>query len=123
MALVLDAGALIAIERRDRNVIARLVAAHEAVEPVRTSTAAVAQVWRDGTRQATLARVLRGVEEVDIDSTQAREIGQLLRTTKSSDVVDAAIALIAQSGDEILTSDPSDIKALVQVRRVNVVSV
>ena len=123
MALVLDAGALIAIERRDRNVIARLVAAHEAVEPVRTSTAAVAQVWRDGTRQATLARVLRGVEEVDIDSTQAREIGQLLRTTKSSDVVDAAIALIARSGDEILTSDPSDIKALVQVRRVNVVSV
>ena len=123
MALVLDAGALIAIERRDRNVIARLVAAHEAVEPVRTSTAAVSQVWRDGTRQATLARVLRGVEEADIDSTQAREIGQLLRTTKSSDVVDAAIALIAQSGDEILTSDPSDIKALVQVRRVNVVSV
>ena len=123
MALVLDAGALIAIERRDRNVIARLVAAHEAVEPVRTSTAAVAQVWRDGTRQATLARALRGVEEVDIDFTQAREIGQLLRTTKSSDVVDAAIALIARSGDEILTSDPSDIKALVQVRRVNVVSV
>lgn len=123
MALVLDAGALIAIERRDRNVIARLVAAHEAVEPVRTSAAVVAQVWRDGTRQATLARVLRGVEEVGIDSTQAREIGKLLRTTKSSDVIDAAIALIARSGDEILTSDPSDIKALVRVRRVNVVSV
>ena len=123
MALVLDAGALIAIERRDRNVIARLVAAHEAVEPVRTSTAVVAQVWRDGSRQATLSRVLRGVEEVDIDPTQAREIGRLLRKTKSSDVVDAAVALIAQSGDEILTSDPSDIKALVRVRRVNVVSV
>ena len=123
MALVLDAGALIAIDRRDRHVIARLVAAHEDRVPVRTSTTAVAQVWRNGARQATLARVLRGVDEVAVDSVQARSIGTLLAKTKASDVVDAAIALLARADDEILTSDPTDLKLLVRGRGVRVTAI
>ncbi len=123
MSLVLDAGALIAIERRDRGVIARLVAAHEDGEPVRTSASVVAQVWRNGSRQATLARVLAGIEEVSLLSEQARAIGRLLATTRSSDVVDGAVAVIAQPGDEVLTSDPADLKALVRGRDVRVTTV
>ena len=120
MSLILDAGALLAIDRRDRAVIARLVAAHEAGEPVRTSTSVVAQVWRNGSRPATLARVLAGTEEVPLLSEQAREIGRLLGTTRSSDVVDGAVAAIAQPGDEVLTSDPRDLQALVRGKHVRV---
>lgn len=123
MSLVLDAGALIAIERRDRVVIARLVAAHEESEPVRTSAAVVAQVWRNGSRQATLARVLAGTEEVPLHSEQAREIGRLLATRRSADVVDGAVAVIAQPGDEVLTSDPKDLKALLRGKDVRVTTV
>ena len=120
MALVLDSGALIAIDRHDRAMIARLVAAHEDGEAVRTSTAAVAQVWRGGARQVTLARVLQGVEEIALDGDQSRAIGALLAKTSQRDVVDAAVALVARSADEILTSDPKDIKALVKGRGVRV---
>ena len=123
VSLVLDAGALIAIERRDRNVISRLVAAHEDSEPVRTSAAVVAQVWRNGSRQATLARVLAGIEEVPLLSDQAREIGLLLAATRSADVVDGAVAVIARSGDEVLTSDPTDLRTLLRGRRVRVTTV
>ena len=123
MSLILDAGALIAIERRDRNLISRLVAAHEDGERVRTSAAVVAQVWRNGARQATLARVLAGIEEVPLLSEQAREIGLLLATTRSSDVVDGAVAVIARSGDEVLTSDPTDLRTLLRGRHVRVTTV
>ena len=123
MSLILDAGALIAIERRDRNVISRLVAAHEDGEPVRTSAAVVAQVWRNGSRQATLARLLAGIDEVPLLSDQAREIGLLLAATRSSDVVDGAVAVIARSGDEVLTSDPKDLRALLRGKRVRVATV
>ena len=123
MAVVLDAGALIAIDRHDRAVIARLVGAHEYGEAVRTSAAVVAQVWRGGARRATLARVLQGVEEIVLDEVQSRAIGVLLAKSAQRDVVDAAVALIARGGDEILTSDPKDIKALVKGRGVHVTRV
>jgi hypothetical protein len=123
MAIVLDAGALIAIDRRDRSVIARLVAAHEVAEPVRTSAAAVAQVWRNPRRQATLAMVLRGVQEVAVDSEQARAIGRRLAGTSKHDVVDAGVALMARRNDQILTSDPGGLKALVRGRGVRVIRV
>jgi hypothetical protein len=53
-ALVLDAGALIAIDRDDRDVLAQLQDAKQNGDPVRTNAMALAQVWRDGRgRQAT----------------------------------------------------------------------
>jgi hypothetical protein len=123
MALVLDAGALIAIERRDRAVIARLVRAHEDAEPVRSSAAVVAQVIRNRARQVTLERVLAGVEEHPLDSDVARQIGQLLATSRTSDVVDAAVALLAGPGDEVLTSDPSDLRALLPKRSIKITAI
>ena len=52
MALVLDAGGLIAIDRLDRAVGAMLRVAQQEKLPVRTSAAVVAQVWRNGSLQA-----------------------------------------------------------------------
>ncbi len=67
--LVLDSGALVAIDKRDRQVGAMLeVARHQGVR-VSTSAAVVAQVWRPGAMQANLARALQGVRAVPRDVT------------------------------------------------------
>lgn len=114
MSLVLDAGALIAYEKGSRDVQAMLETAEEAGEALRTSTAVVAQAWRDGARQAHLAQLLRGVEEVELTSRRARNVGTLLRRARSKDVVDATLVELAGDGDEILTSDPGDLQKLAQ---------
>ncbi len=123
MTLVLDAGALIAIERRERATIARLVRAHEEAEPVRTSAAVVAQVVRNRARQVTLERVLAGIEEESLDSEAARLVGHLLASSRTSDVVDAALALLAAPGDEVMTSDPKDLRTLLPKRSIKITSV
>ena len=59
-ALVLDAGALIAIDRDDREVHKTVRDAHRMGVQVLTNSMAVAQVWRDNKgRQAELAKVAR----------------------------------------------------------------
>jgi hypothetical protein len=62
-ALVLDAGALMAIDRDDRSMIARLRVAQQRGIELRTNAMVVAQVWRDRQgRQANLTRLLRAVD-------------------------------------------------------------
>jgi hypothetical protein len=112
MSLVLDSGALIAYERGSRVVQAILLGAAERRDAIRVPAAVIAQVWREGRKQASLARLLRGVEEVPLSPVRARIIGELLRVAKASDVVDAAVIELANDGDEILTSDPDDLVAL-----------
>ena len=67
MALVLDAGALIAIERGDPAVLDLLKSAHSDGLKVRTTSTVVSQVWRGGRRQARLASALRGSEGQEHD--------------------------------------------------------
>ena len=50
--LVLDAGALIALDREDQRMLRRLLRARQDGDPVRTNPMALAQAWRDGRRQA-----------------------------------------------------------------------
>jgi hypothetical protein len=61
MKAVLDAGALVGVDRRDRMVGAQLRVLHQQGTPIRVSAAVVGQVWRDGREQANLARVLAGI--------------------------------------------------------------
>jgi hypothetical protein len=111
-ALVFDAGGLIALDRGDRAVGALLaVAAHDDVEAV-TSSACIAQVWRDPARQARLTRALAGFLEWPLDPACARRCGRLLARTGTSDIADAAVSLLARDGDLVLTSDPEDIGRL-----------
>lgn len=118
MRLVLDAGALVALDRRDRRVGSRLeLAERNEIERV-TSAAVVAQVWRDGARQANLARVLAGVRSVGIEPEDGRTIGTLLAASRTSDVVDAHLASLVRPGDQVLTSDPDDITHLLRTRGV-----
>lgn len=119
MSLVLDAGALMAIDRRDRRVGALLRVAQQERIVVRTSPAAVAQVWRHGARQAQLARTLAGVAAPLLDLDIGKRLGLLLGVTNSCDVVDAHVASLAQVGDQVLTSDPDDLKRLLDALSVD----
>ncbi len=111
-AVVLDAGAFIAVEGNDRSMMALLRETHRQGRPLRTSAIVVAQVWR-GPRQANVARLLRSVDVLPVDERIAREAGALLAKTHTADPVDAVLVLTAQNADHILTSDPIDIAVLV----------
>ncbi len=78
-------------------------------------TPVVAQAWRDGARQARLARFLAAsdVVVVDLDAHTARAIGVMCGLAGVSDVVAGHVALHARRrGLAVLTSDPDDIARL-----------
>lgn len=113
MSIVLDAGALIAVERSDRSMIALIKRERQADRAPVTHGGVVGQVWRGGgNRQALLARLLSGVEVRAIDDQLGRHAGMLLARSGGSDVIDAALVLLAQDGDQLFTSDPADLSAL-----------
>lgn len=121
MMVVLDAGALLAIERREPRMLAYLREAQQRGLPLRTSSAAVAQVWRGGPRQAELARQLPAIGERAGGPDAARAIGVLLGASGTTDVVDGHVALLCSPGDAVLTTDPEDIRWLLDVRGVQAV--
>lgn len=112
-ALVLDAGALVAVDRDDRAMLARLRVAAEQGFELRTNAMVVAQVWRDRHgRQAQLAQLLRAVDVRAVDHQDGRDAGVLQAAAGTADPIDATVVLLAQAGDRILTSDPDDISRL-----------
>lgn len=118
MSLVLDAGALLAIDRRDRQVGAMLRVAQQERIAVRTCPAAVAQVWRHGARQVQLAKVLAGVAAPSLDLDTGKRLGALLGAARRSDVVNAHVVSLARAGDRVLTSDPDDLRDLLDALSV-----
>ena len=112
MTLVLDSGALIALERNQRSMWTRLKAAHGSGIPPLTHAGVLGQAWRGGPRQARLARALKGVDVEPLDSERGRASGELLATSGLSDVIDAALVLLSDDGDEIVTSDVDDLAEL-----------
>jgi hypothetical protein len=112
-SILLDSGALIAIDRGDRRVGAALAVAARAGVDVVTSSACVAETWREPARQARLTRALRGVVEQPLDPPAARQCGVLLGRARARDIADAAIATLARPGDVVLSSDPDDLRHLI----------
>ncbi len=113
--LVLDAGALIALDRGDKRMIALLHRALAQGRTFRVSAGVVAQAWRDGRVQVTLARFLRSyeVEVIPLDEQLARSCGELCGAVKASDIIDASVVILArQRRDPIVTSDPNDLRRL-----------
>jgi hypothetical protein len=113
--LVLDAGAFIAFERNDRKVrtLVELALAHGG--SLHAPGGVVAQVWRDGSRQVRLARLLgSGLVHVQaLDREEAQATGSLCGKSGGSDVVDASVALLARRcGAAIVTSDPADLRRI-----------
>ena len=118
MNLVLDAGALIAMERNDRRVAGLVELGRRSAANLVTTAPVVAQVWRDGARQARLARLLSVLDVRPADLEAAQRAGELLAKSGFCDVVDALLALVATPGDQILTSDPLDLGRLMSAREV-----
>ena len=113
MTLVLDSGALIALEKNDRAMWRRLKSSLAAGEAPVSHGGVVGQVWRGGgPRQALLAKALDGVDVRPLDESLGRAAGELLARGGASDVVDAALVLLAYDGDDIATSDPQDLEPL-----------
>ena len=113
--LTLDTGALIAFARNDRRIVALLAQAIHHQREILVPAGVVGQVWRDGRRQARLARLLAtdDVEIEALDDRRAREAGQLCGARGTSDVIDASVVLGARArGHQIVTSDPSDLQRL-----------
>lgn len=113
MTLILDSGALLALERDDRAVWRRLKSAVLSKSVPVSHGGIVGQVWRGGgPRQARLASALKAVEVRPLDDALGREAGALLAGAGTKDVIDAALVLLAEDGDEVVTSDPGDIAVL-----------
>src|ERR1700690_3884010 len=107
--VVLDTGALIAIERGDR----RMIRLRELAGEVHVPAGALAQAWRNPARQVRLVRVASTEDVVihSLDDLSARACGQLCAATATSDVVDASVVLVARQVHGVtLTSDLDDLR-------------
>lgn len=115
--LVLDAGALIALERGDRSVAILLREARRSADLMLVPAPVWAQVWRAHPRQALLARFRRSEpppQIVPLDDAAADRVGLLLAQSGTRDVVDAHVVVVARAAGAslVLTSDPGDIRRL-----------
>ena len=113
--LTLDTGALIAFERNDRRVVAIIDRALKLGVRLAVPAGVVGQAWRDGRRQARLARLLGSdlIEVEVLDDRGARAAGQLCGVTHTHDVIDASVVVCARSrGHGVLTSDAGDLRRL-----------
>jgi predicted nucleic acid-binding protein len=111
--IVLDEGALIALERNDRRIWAVLKLAASRSTDVLVPSAALAQVWRGTRKQAQLSRALQYCVIAPFDAL-ARAIGELCGRTRTHDICDAHVAIVAATRGEVLfTSDPPDLSRLI----------
>ena len=119
--IVLDAGALIALDRGDKRMIALLGQALAQSRTFRVPAGVVGQAWRNGRVQVALARFLRSeeVEIVPLDEQLARSCGELCAATNSADIIDASVVILARERrDPIVTSDPNDLRRLDPAARI-----
>lgn len=111
-----DSGALIAGDRNDRRMWALHVGfiAEEVVPTVPAPV--VAEAWRGGSRQASLARMLAGCEIEAMTAEQARHVGELAGRADHDDVVDVAVVEGAARRDDevILTSNETHIHKVIE---------
>lgn len=115
--LTFDAGALNAVERGDERIVALIRTARRAGLPISVPAGALAQVWRDGRRQARLAGLLRvrsgAPQAVPLDARDARAAGELCGRAGTADVIGASVLLCALArGDRVVTGDPGDLRRL-----------
>jgi len=111
--MILDAGVLIAIDRGTENGRNLLANVDRLAEPLHTTAAVAAQVWRDGSRQVRLARALSAMTLHPFEPGDIAQVGEALRRSGTADVVDAHLYLVAQRiGHDILTSDVDDFTSL-----------
>ena len=110
--MIIDAGPFIADgEKINSRLWALIKRSAERDADLHTTHPVLAQVWRQPARQANLARALRHFDIHALD--ESISVGRRLAASDTSDVVDAHLAVVAESlGTFILTSDPDDMSKL-----------
>lgn len=115
-AVVLDAGALIAYERGSGRMRALLrLAATTKGSLLVVPAGVVAQVWRDGARQARLGALLSAERlRVEVlDEPLARAAAVLCGRSGAADIVDASVVLATRVNNAVVvTSDAADLARL-----------
>lgn len=118
MSIILDAGALVALERGDPRMWAIYERERAVGRVIVTHAGIVGQVWRGGRgRQARLAGALSGIDVRALDDDLGRRAGVLLGRAGASDVIDAALVVISEDGDEIYTGDAAELQDLASTNR------
>ena len=113
--VTLDAGALIALDRRDRRVVALLRQVEEAEGRITVPATALSQALRSPARQARLMRLLRQArtDTISLDRADAATVGQLLAASGTADIADAHVVVCARrAGTPVATSDADDLRLL-----------
>jgi predicted nucleic acid-binding protein len=120
--VVYDSAVLVAADRNERRVWAEHKVRLEAGIIPLVPAPVVAQVSRSPKQaQAQMRRLLRGCETAPFDEASAHAAGRLLALTKTSDVVDAAVALLGSiHRADVVTGDPDDIRRLLAAARAKV---
>jgi hypothetical protein len=108
-----DAGVLVSLDRNDRMAWAILRRSINRGEVPTVPTVVTAQAWRDGGRQAMLARALGQCRPESLDDALARRAGELCGRARTADIVDAIVVESAsRRQDVIFTSDMPDLEHL-----------
>lgn len=111
--MIFDAGVFIALDSPSkRRVILELVREmHERGVVPKTNEAALAQAWRDPSRQVPMAMLVKAAAVFPFGD--PRTIGRRCAESGTSDVVDASLAVLGdQLGEKVLTTDASDMRRL-----------
>jgi rRNA-processing protein FCF1 len=121
VAVVLDAGALIAFERGDARLRALCREALRTGARLVVPAGVVGQVVRDPSRQVAVRALLNGrtTEIPPLDRAVAAAVGVLCGRTGTSDVVDASVALVARRERAVVvTTDADDLRRLAPGLRI-----
>jgi len=113
--VILDAGALIALERNERRVIALLARAQERGAGIAIPAPVLAQVIRRPAGQVRLMRLLRqpATATIALDRVEATRVGVLLADSGTSDLADAHVVVCARRlRRPVVTSDLDDLRRL-----------
>lgn len=114
-AIVLDASALIALERGDARMRALCREVLRTRRKLVIPAGVLAQVWRDAARQVPVRAVLGGptTEVAPLDQILAEAAGILCGRAGASDVGDASVVLVTRRERAVVvTSDAADLLAL-----------
>ncbi len=114
-ALVLDAGPLIAFDKQDEAARLLIKRSTERRVPIVVPAPVLAQVWRDGRRQALLARLIAAeTTHVDtLDENMAKAVGGICARSGTSDIADASVVLSARvHRARVITADATDIRRI-----------
>jgi predicted nucleic acid-binding protein len=122
--ITLDTAALVAIERRDRVMLAFMTAALGAGARITVPSPVVSEWWRG--QHGPAARILDAVVIEPLSAGLARLVGETLGIVRGATLVDAVVvASAAKRGDLVLTSDGDDLTRIrdaafpsVRIRRV-----